>query len=230
MKSSYKLLYAEDVDEVRVQYGEFFKNFFENVNMVKDGQEAYEYYCNEKPEIVILDVNMPKINGLKVADFIRNKHSDKDTKIIILSSLSGKSELLKAIELNLVKYLVKPVILSDLESMIKAVIKELDNEKNRDSIIKINSEISYDLKEQTIYKNKQPIKLTKNQMLLMELLSSSKKIFKTDEILNYVWSDEHQSEYNPNKVRILCLRIKKKLNSDIIESVYGIGYRLRVEN
>ena len=101
--SDISILIAEDEKELLEPMVEYLELFFTNVYWARDGLSAYEKYLKHKPDIVIADINMPRLDGLSLAKQIRD--NDKITKIIIATAHSEQEKLLKAIELNLVKYL-----------------------------------------------------------------------------------------------------------------------------
>ena len=106
MQNNYSLLYAEDNETVRDGYMLYFSKFFNNVYEAKDGKEAWDIFKQERPNIVILDINMPEISGLDVAHMIGD--IDDTCKIIMLTAYSDVEKLMKAIKLNLTEYIVKP--------------------------------------------------------------------------------------------------------------------------
>ena len=100
----YKILLVEDEKAIKENYVTYLKMFFEEVYEAEDGEKAYELYKTKKPDIMIIDINIPKLNGLDLLEKIRQ--NDHSTKAILLTAHSDKSFLFKAIPLKLVKYLV----------------------------------------------------------------------------------------------------------------------------
>ena len=100
-----KILYVED-DEIARENGiEYLENFFEQIYEASDAITALQLYEKYQPDIIITDIQMPKLNGLEFVKRIRQK--DKKTQIIVITAFCDKDYLLSAIELGLVKYLVK---------------------------------------------------------------------------------------------------------------------------
>ena len=102
-----KILYVEDDEIARENGVEYLQNFFEQIYEASDAIKALQLYEKYQPDIIITDIQMPKLNGLEFVKKIRQK--DKKTQIIIITAFCDRDYLLKAIELQLVKYLVKPV-------------------------------------------------------------------------------------------------------------------------
>ncbi|MAD41803.1 MAG: DNA-binding response regulator, partial [Arcobacter sp.] len=101
-----KILYVEDDDIARENGVEYLENYFENIYEASDALTALKLYEKHQPDIIITDIQMPKLNGLEFVQRIRK--TDSKTQVIVISAFSDKDYLLKAIELQLVKYLIKP--------------------------------------------------------------------------------------------------------------------------
>jgi len=101
------ILVAEDETKLLHTMVEYLQLFFTHVYAAENGLRAYELYLEKHPDIIIADIHMPLLDGLSLIKKIRRE--DRKTKIIITTAHSDKEKLLQAIELNLVKYLIKPV-------------------------------------------------------------------------------------------------------------------------
>ena len=135
-----KILYVED-DEIARENGiEYLENYFELIYDASDAIKALQLYEKYKPDIIITDIQMPKLNGLEFVKRIRQK--DKKTQVIIITAFSDKDYLLKAIELGLVKYLVKPVREKEFEEALFLCINAL--EKDETNIIQLDEITFFD--------------------------------------------------------------------------------------
>jgi len=219
------ILYAEDEIETRKNYGNYLKRNFKEVYIAQNGEEALEYYEEFKPNIMLLDINMPFINGLELTKKIRQK--DKKTRIIILTAHLEQDKLLFAAELNLTKYLPKPISRIKLkEALNEAVIqyKEL-NDESSNFFLKDGYVLNRDSKK--LIFNDEEIKLTKHETLFLELLTSKKdRVFSSDEIYDYLWNQFEDCETSATKLKDLIKRLRKKIPKDTIENIYGAGYKL----
>jgi YesN/AraC family two-component response regulator len=125
-KSSTKnlhVLYVED-DEVARENGiEYLENYFDHVHAASDAFEGLKLYREVHPEIIITDIQMPKLNGLEFIKQIRKEN--KETQIIVSSAHSDTTYLLQAIELQLVKYLIKPVQESAFKEALQQCIESI---------------------------------------------------------------------------------------------------------
>ncbi|PNV84424.1 MAG: hypothetical protein C0627_01075 [Sulfurimonas sp.] len=124
------LLYIEDNKGLQQQATKVFKKIFKNIITVDNGEDALAYFKKYKPDIVISDINMPKLNGLEVSKMI--KKIKPSTKIIITSAFDDKDYLLDAIEANVSKYLKKPISITKLIEAIMKAADEINFEKDKD--------------------------------------------------------------------------------------------------
>lgn len=225
-QNNFSILYAEDDKNLRDKYSKLLKLYFENVYEASDGQEALELYALYKPDIAILDINLPKINGLKAAKQIRL--NNETILLIMLTAYSDTEKLLDAIELNLMKYLIKPIKTFELETILLDAISKLKKNQLNENIIFLASGYFWNKNTKQLYsKTKEQIKLTKKELLLIELFCENKqKIFSNEDILNYIWEDDEET-YNPNKLRIIFSKLKTKLGCNLFDSIYNVGYKLK---
>ncbi|MGB5793051.1 response regulator transcription factor [Poseidonibacter sp.] len=122
----YKILFVEDEEATRKNYVTYLKMLFSEVYEAKDGEIAYQLYKEKKPDILILDVNIPKLNGLELLEKIRE--NDYTTKAIMCTAHSDQNFLLQAVSLQLTKYLVKPVSRQELKEALDLAISELNGD------------------------------------------------------------------------------------------------------
>jgi DNA-binding response OmpR family regulator len=167
---------------------------------------------------------MPKIDGLTLAKKIRQ--IDKDVKIIITTSYAEQDKLLQAIELYLVRYIIKPIELNVLKDAIDKAIDEIENSRDNKRVFLLDKDMTWDARSQLLISNNKEIKLTKNERKLLELLSRDKnKVFTFFEIFDYLSYDDFDKEYDANQIRALVKLIRKKIPKNAIMNVYGEGYR-----
>ncbi len=117
---SLSILYAEDDLVIQNSISRILKMFFKEVHIANDGNEALEIYQNNKIDVMMLDYVMPNLDGYQTAKFIRE--INKKIPIIIVSAYTDKEKLLNAIELNLIKYLEKPILHDDLINVFNSVV------------------------------------------------------------------------------------------------------------
>ena len=219
------ILYAEDEDQTRENYAKFLNKYFKEVYTASNGKEALELYKNKKPNILLLDINMPFINGLQLAKEIRIK--DKNTRIIILTAHLEQDKLLFAAELNLTKYLPKPVTRSELKSALLEASNQYKELNAVSNLINLDENHLWNKDTLKLFKNNEEIKLTKHEILLFDILSSKEnRIFTIDEISFHLWNDIEDYDVSSNKLKDIIKRVRKKIPKNSIENVYAAGYKL----
>ena len=219
---SFTLLYIEDESLIRQNAVEYLSRYCKQVFEAKDGQEGLQMYEKYKPDIIISDIKMPKLTGLDFATAIRQK--DKHTPIILATAHTETAYLLKAIELQLIKYIVKPITADKLHEAITLACDALANQDDKSSII-LDKHTSYDtLNQVLIIKNKQ-INLTHNEIHFFDFLVQNKQRAITyKEIESLLWAYEGMSM---DALRSLVRGLRKKLIGDFIENISGVGYKLK---
>mgnify|MGYP006367301459 FL=1 len=217
-----KILYVED-DEIARENGiEYLQNFFEQIYEASDAIKALQLYEKYQPDIIITDIQMPKLNGLEFVKRIRQK--DKKTQIIIITAFCDKDYLLKAIELGLVKYLVKPVCEKEFEEALFLCVNSLQN--NESNIIKLDENSYFDIFNKNLLINEEIIKLRTKEILFLELLIKNKNRYVSyEEIENYVWSD---SVMTKDALKTLGKNTKIKISKDLILNLTNSGYKIDV--
>ncbi|WP_320034398.1 response regulator [Halarcobacter sp.] len=223
----YKILVIEDEELLRKNYVEYLKMNFKDVLEAKDGEEALELYNKFKPEILIIDINIPKIDGLKLLEMIREH--DIVTKAIILTAHVDKEFLLRATSLKLVKYLEKPVNRRNLKEALKTAVDEIVTYSIQNiKILQLAENIFWNSELKELTYNNENIELTNKEKLLLELLTSHpNKVFSYDDIFFHVWND-YNEEASFNALKNLIRRIRKKIPEDLIQNVFNEGYKINI--
>lgn len=226
MKNNYSILYAEDDIKIRKNYVMFLENYFDNIYEANDGQEALKIYKDKKPDVILVDITMPVVNGLDLVKTIRK--TDTDTPVLILSAHSHKEYLFDAIKLNLVDYLIKPINRIEFKDVIESTIDKISKVSfsHEEQKVMILKTCYWNKKTRLFFHRDKIVDLTKNERILFELLLSKKnQIVKPFEIASYVW-DNQNDNVNDASIRNLVKRLRKKLPFDIVQSIYGSGYIL----
>ena len=117
------LLYVEDDEIIRENAVEYLCDYFKEVYQAKDGLEALEVYGAKKPDIIITDIKMPRLDGLAMAKKIRRE--DKKTPIVITTAFTDTEYLMEAVELQLIKYIVKPITSKKLTEALTLISEHL---------------------------------------------------------------------------------------------------------
>jgi len=218
------LLYAEDDLLTLNLYESYFKNHFKQVYTAMNGKRALEFYQDKAPDVVILDINMPILNGLDVCRAIRKE--DKLTQLILLTARADKQALMEAIELGLTTYLEKPVT----QIQLKEALKKITDEKPTPPQVKLwhdNKHIYiWDTYKQELYFDTEIIRLTKKEKSVLEVFISSKyDKLSYQQIYDRVWMNENK-DFSEAAIKTIIKGLRSKLPPNSIVNAYGLGYFL----
>lgn len=121
----YKVLIVDDIPENIQNLGEMIKDFDLDVKIAEGGQEAIDIIDTYTPDIILLDLMMPRVNGWDVIEHVRKKYSKNEMVIIVVSLLNNKDNIDECYELGANDYIVKPVIKARLTSSIESHLRNL---------------------------------------------------------------------------------------------------------
>ena len=219
----YTILYIEDDEGVRTVNSRFLYRMFNELYEAKDGEEGYSLYKKYHPDIILTDIKMPKLDGISLAKKIREK--DKTTKIIISTAFSEKNYLLDAIELNLEKYIIKPLTSRNLMPALTKAVEGL--EKQKDFKIFLSEDFYFDNNTSLFYYQEKVIDFTKKELQFLKLLTLNKdRVVSYEEIEQTIWEEEYMSL---NSLRTSIGFIRKKIPFNCIKNISNMGYKLNLE-
>lgn len=222
-KHPYSILFVEDEKEIRDNYIKYLQRHFVNVFEAVDGEDGYKVYKEKKPQIMIVDINLPKLNGLDLVRKIRE--NDQGLKIIMLTAYSDVKYLLEAAELKLIKYLVKPISRGELTQSLDLALAEYAKfEIIQKKVLHLEEGYSWDFKSQSMFSSSGEVYLTSKEKKIVTLLfSNPNHVFTYDDIICKTWDDYSQDKIDPLKTMIK--NIRKKLPKNVIKNVFGVGYK-----
>lgn len=175
----------------------------------------------EKIDLAILDVSLPDGNGF---DLYRNNIKEKNIPSIFLTAKDEEDNIVKGLELGAEDYITKPFSIKELMARINRII--LRNKKN--TIIQVQN-IKFDMDKMVVYRDNENVELTNLELKILNLLFLNlNKVVKRSEIIDKIW-EWTGNDVNDNTVTVYLKRIRKKLDSDIIKTIKGIGYRVDTE-
>ena len=215
--NTYTLLYVEDDADVREHIVEFLKRYFKTIYACNSAEEGLKVYKEFAPDIMLLDINLGGMSGVELAMLIRKK--DKQTRIVISTAYTNKEFMLQAIELNLTRYLVKPLTNEDLVKALEKCWAELEE----GNTIKLGQGYTYNRKMAVLFKKNEKISLRHKELEILEYF-----ITHEGEVVRYEWLEENiwkNEVMSRDAIRSQIRNIRKKLEIDVIENISGVGYR-----
>jgi OmpR family response regulator RpaB len=228
-----KILIVDDEASIRRILETRFKMLGFDATTAADGEEALDVYSKFCPDLVVLDIMMPKIDGYGVIKEIRKS---ADTPIIILTALGDVSERITGLELGADDYMVKPFSPKELEARVKCIMRRSSSKvptaplgREVNNLIMVGH-LKVDLNKRQVFKKTERIRLTGMEFSLLELLvNNSGKPFSRSDILQHVWSYPADHRIDTRVVDVHISRLRSKLESDIsnpelILTARGIGY------
>ncbi len=214
------ILLAEDEKKLahamKTAIGEYFHKFI----VTYDGEEALKAYHKYKPNIVITDILMPKLTGLELMQELRDINDE--LAIIILSAHSDSDKLLKAIDLGVTKYFIKPVDPDELLEYISLLIPKIKKRK----VIRLKNDFCFNLQKKELYLNNNTINITKREVnLLSFLLKQEEYMASNSTIKKLLWNEEVSNE----RLRTFIRRLRAKTSKELIVNSSGLGYGLATD-
>lgn len=220
----YTLLYAEDEEEIREAYTEYFKSLFKSVYAASDGREALKFYKEKKPDILVFDITMPYLDGITLVEQIRLQETQSE--ILLLSAHIDADKLLRAIPLGLTNYLVKPVKKKELESSLMSMTYKLD--KRLFKTIELDKELLWSVTKQELTYRNNVINLTKREAILIEILTNDMDNYHSiDKIVEKFIVDYSLFDTTQDSVRNSIKRLKQKLPEGTLKNTHGLGYKIK---
>lgn len=181
-------------------------------------KDTSNFLQNEKIEFIILDISLPDGNGL---DLYNNIIKKLNIPTIFLTAKDDEETILKGLELGAEDYITKPFSTKELIVRMKKII--LRTKKNQ--IIEIQ-DIKFDIDKMVVYRNKEKIEFTSLEIKILHLLFMNlNKVVTRNEIIDKIW-EWTGNDVNDNTVTVYLKRIREKLQTDIIITIKGIGYRI----
>lgn len=225
------LLLVEDYEPLRSDMLEILDEFYDVVTIAengKDGLRLYKEYYEEHHQyfdIVISDIQMPVMNGIELSKKIKEINSDQQ--IIVLSAHTDSEYLLELINFGIAQFITKPIDhykLLDTLYFVGTKIVDTETEKRDQSIMKLTELFSWDREKDLLKCGDKPIELTQHEIILMRLLvKKSHQICTNDDIIEEFYINN--VDLSQRNIRNLVFKLRKKLSKNLINSIYGMGYK-----
>ncbi len=223
-----KILIVEDNKEISALLTGFLaQNGYETIT-ASEGNTASELLQKQEFDIVLMDLMLPYISGEQL---IKDFRAYSDKPVIVLSAKSMMETRLEMLRTGADDFILKPFDLNEVLVRIQVVMRRAGVVSKGEDVL-FFGKLVYSVSENTVTCDGKPVTLTSKEMQLLKLfLSHPKKVFTKANLYETVWNDTYYYEDNTINVHVSNLRskLKKAAGEDYIETVWGVGYRLREE-
>lgn len=198
------------------------------VDLAEDGVEALEAISHERPDAVVLDVMMPRMDGLEVCRQLRS--TGDDLPILVLTARDSVSERVAGLDAGADDYLPKPFALEELLARLRALLRRTGPEEATEAAVMTFADLTLDPSTREVHRGKRAISLTRTEFALLEMLiANPRRVLTRSRILEEVWGFDFPTSGNALEVYVGYLRRKTEAEGEprLIHTVRGVGYVLR---
>ena len=196
-----------------------------------DGMQALEIVAEKQVQLILIDVMMPKLDGLSAVMKIREK---KNIPIIVLSAKSEETDKVLGLSMGADDYITKPYNAAELVARVKSHLRRYTSLGDINSSVSManimNGRLRYNKEEHVLYADEEPVKLTATETKIVDLLMCNLgRVFPAEEIYRRIWNEEAYAAENTVMVHIRRIREKIELNPkepEYLKVVWGIGYKI----
>ncbi len=224
-----KILFVEDEEELSEIVAHGLRKCGYAVDTAYDGEEALDYYKLNEYDVIILDLNIPKIEGLEVLRIIRQ--TDRKAKILILSARSTVDDRVKGLDMGANDYLTKPFDFLELEARIRTLSRIAYIQHGNELTC---SGLTLNMATKAVSFGLVKLPLTKKEYAILEYMMLQKgQVVSTEQLLNHVWDSD--ADLFPDTLKYHIHSLKKKLSDanctqKLIQNIRGIGYKIEEAN
>ncbi|HCR30460.1 MAG TPA: DNA-binding response regulator [Opitutae bacterium] len=193
---------------------------------VNDPKRALEVAKTFKPDLIVLDIMMPELNGLQVCRMIRQESSLKGIPIIFLSAKTEEGDRIEGFESGADDYVCKPFSPKELMLRVLVILKRAGDADGGETILQVNG-INLDVEHHSVHVHNKSVELTATEFRLLRLLMQERgKVQTRETLLQKVWNYENDMETRTVDTHMRRLREKLGEEGSGLETVRGVGYRM----
>ena len=235
---SQKILVIEDEDGIIHLLNLYLKDAGYSVSVAKDGADGLELHAREHPDLVILDIMLPTIDGFEICRRIR---AWSKTPILMLTARSSEDDRIQGLDLGADDYLVKPFSPRELVSRVRAILRRTSSAESnaaREAAAQEESAVlrfpglTVDSTARRVEINGAEIQLTPTEFDLLALMAKAPgRVFTREVLMNKVWGYDYLGDGHTIDVHISALRKKLEANTEqrYITTVWRVGYRFEIK-
>jgi two-component system KDP operon response regulator KdpE len=221
-----RVLVVDDEDEIRRAVGRALAGRDYEVSEAADGEDALTVAASWQPDLVVLDLNLPGMDGLEVCKHLRRR---SQVPILVLSVRDDESDKVAALDLGADDYLTKPFGVEELMARVRALLRRADPQGGRRPVRFRTDDLEIDLDAHRVVRSGEEVRLTKTEWGLLETLSEHPGKLQTHRwLLERVWGPGYSGDVDV--LRVFISQLRRKIEPDparptIIATDPGIGYR-----
>ncbi|HLC26931.1 MAG TPA: response regulator transcription factor [bacterium] len=224
-----KILVIEDEKDIADLVTYNLKNSGFHVLVAQDGQKALEIARREHPDLVLLDLMLPRMDGTEVCKFLKRDETTREIPIIMLTAKAGEIDRIVGLELGAEDYITKPFSPRELVLRVRAVLRRTAKTPEPPALIRAG-DLTIDMAGHRVLVKNRPINLTATEFKLLATLASRRgRVFTRDVLLDQVWGYDYHGVTRTVDTHVRRLRAKLKGCVRHIETVRGVGYRFLEE-
>ncbi len=227
MEKTIKILLVDDEPDILefVSFNLRKENY--KVSTCSNGKVALEMALRNRPDLILMDVMMPGMDGIEVCEEMRKHNELNDVIIVFLSSRSEDYSLIAGLNAGADDYITKPVKPKMLMTKIKSLLRRKSVDElleDEDTLPNRNKSIVIDKERYLVIKDETEFLFPKKEFELLTLLANNpQKLFARDEIFRNVWGEDNY--ISDRTIDVHVRRIRKRIGHDVIKTVKGVGYR-----
>lgn len=221
--NGYKILLVDDEEDILEFIGYNLRKEGYTVFTSNNGQEAVELAKKELPQLIILDVMMPGMDGIEVCDVLRNTPETTNSLIAFLTARGEDYSQVAGFDAGADDYITKPIKPKVLVSRVGALLRRFGSKMELESVIEV-SDLHIDKEKYQVTKEGERIELPRKEFELLSLLASRPgKVFNRDEILDKIWGSE--VIVGGRTIDVHVRKLREKIGEGYIKTVKGVGYK-----
>ncbi len=199
------------------------------VTTAEDGEVGLERAVRQPPNLIVLDLNLPGIDGLDVCRQLRRNETTASVPIIMVTARVEETQRIQGLDLGADDYVTKPFSIKELLARVRAVLRRAERDAEGESGVLKAADLTVDLDGRQVRVGRRSVELTRKEFdLLVALIRNRGRVLTRDRLLEQVWGYDYPGETRTVDVHIR--RVRQKLGptgKENIETVVGVGYRFR---
>jgi len=224
-----KLLIADDNKQITSVLAEYAKKEGHSVELASDGVETIEKFKSFDPDLILLDVMMPRLDGFEVCRDIRR---ESNVPIIMVTARGEDFEKIMGLDIGADDYIVKPFSCAEVMARVRAILRRLNISTDNSKIFTCGN-LTINIENYMVEISKQNVRLTKKEIeILWTLASNANKVFSRDSLLDKLWGFDFYGDSRTVDSHIKRLRAKLEEYPHEgwgIETIWGVGYKFAIK-